>query len=245
MTETTKNTTRSKHNIFSAEFNTQTDDFLLADIPVMTDDSKLTITPLHHLVDEEDAIDRLLLNSGFNSRVDVTAPIVEPLSHVVIEPIEEFNEPTHDVTKAALIASEPDHALSHTTDTIAPLINSAPDDVNAEPLSQISIEPLIIEPLIDDDSDDFFTRVETDSVDSAKPRFKHGAVRHKKQQPAKQTAKTTTIISYAALVLALATLISTISLSLILTDLKTDVAKLTELVEIIRDDIATIAEKNR
>ncbi len=240
MTETTKNTTRSKHNIFSADFNAQTDDFLLADIPVMTDDSKLTITPLHHLVDEEDAIDRLLLNSGFNSRVDVTEPIVEPLSDVVIEPIEEFNEPTHEVTKAAVIASEPDYALSHTTDTIALLINSTPDDVNAESLSQISIEPLI------DDSDDFFTRVETDSVDTAKPTFKHGAVRHKKQQyPAKQTAKTTTFISYAALVLALATLISIINLSLMLTELKTDVAKLTELVEIIRDDTAMIAEKNR
>jgi hypothetical protein len=232
MTETTKNTTRSRHNIFATDFNAQTDDFLLADIPITTDDTKLTITPLHHLVDEEDAIDRLLLNSGFNSsRVDVAAPLAAQHHNAVVEPIEVFNEPTDDVATFDLIAPEPAHAEQQITDS------PALDNDNTEPLSA---EPLI------DDPDDFFTRVETDSAETAKPTLKHAVVRHKnRHQPAKHNTKATTFISYAALVLAIAALISTFSLTMMLNDLKTDVAKLTELVEIIRDDIATLTEKNR
>ncbi|MGR8999418.1 MAG: hypothetical protein ACU88J_10265, partial [Gammaproteobacteria bacterium] len=47
-------------------FNTKEDDFILADVDVMRDDEELSPVPLDRLVDDEDAIDRLLVDADFN-----------------------------------------------------------------------------------------------------------------------------------------------------------------------------------
>ncbi|MDO9105026.1 MAG: hypothetical protein Q7U57_08695 [Methylovulum sp.] len=69
---------------FTADVNVQEDDLLLADLHTMPDDTGLTITPLNHIVDaeeaveEEDAIDRLLANSGFGAAHNAPAHAANP-----------------------------------------------------------------------------------------------------------------------------------------------------------------------
>ena len=66
MTDSTFKKSIHRRNSFDSEFNAQ-EDFLLADLKVIPDDTNLTIAPLEHLLDEEDAIDRLLVNTGFDT----------------------------------------------------------------------------------------------------------------------------------------------------------------------------------
>ncbi len=66
MTDSTFKKSKHRRNSFDSEFNAQ-EDFLLADLKVIPDDTNLTIAPLEHLLDEEDAIDRLLVNTGFDT----------------------------------------------------------------------------------------------------------------------------------------------------------------------------------
>jgi hypothetical protein len=71
MTHFTKKSSKSRRNRFNIDINEPEDDFLPADLKVLADDTELTITPLNHLRDDEDAIDRLLINSGFESGIEL------------------------------------------------------------------------------------------------------------------------------------------------------------------------------
>ena len=48
-------------------FNAKEDDFILADLDVMQDDEELSPVPLDHLLDDEDVIDRLLIDADFDA----------------------------------------------------------------------------------------------------------------------------------------------------------------------------------
>jgi len=66
MTDSTFKKPKHRRNSFDSDLNAR-EDFLLADLQVIPDDTELTIVPLEHLLDEEDAIDRLLVNTGFDT----------------------------------------------------------------------------------------------------------------------------------------------------------------------------------
>ena len=56
-----------KRNSFAADFNDREDDFILADLNVMLDEEEPSPVPLKHFLDDEEIIDRLLINSGFDA----------------------------------------------------------------------------------------------------------------------------------------------------------------------------------
>lgn len=68
MRNSIKRISKHRRNSFNSDFDRQEDGLLLADIKVIPDDSRLTITPLEHPVNDQDNIDRLLVNSGFENR---------------------------------------------------------------------------------------------------------------------------------------------------------------------------------
>ena len=52
---------------FAADFNAGDDDFILADLDLMRGDYEPSPVPLAHFMDDDEAIDRLLLTTGFNA----------------------------------------------------------------------------------------------------------------------------------------------------------------------------------
>ena len=54
-----------RRNSFSADFNAREDDFILADLDVMLDEEEPSPVPLNHFLDDEETIDRLLINIRF------------------------------------------------------------------------------------------------------------------------------------------------------------------------------------
>ena len=62
-------TKKQKHrrNNFSADFNAGEDDFILADLDVMLDKEDPSPVPLNNFLDDEETINRLLINSGFEA----------------------------------------------------------------------------------------------------------------------------------------------------------------------------------
>lgn len=66
MTNMTKKQ-KLRRNSFSADFDTSEDDFILADLDVMLDEEETSPVPLNHFLDDEETIDRLLLNTDFEA----------------------------------------------------------------------------------------------------------------------------------------------------------------------------------
>ena len=52
---------------FAADFNAGDDDFILADLDLMRDDYEPSPVPLAHFMDDDEAIDRLLITTGFDA----------------------------------------------------------------------------------------------------------------------------------------------------------------------------------
>jgi len=61
-------TKKQKHrrNSFSADFNAGEDDFILVDLDVVLDKEEPSPVPLNHFLDDEETIDRLLVDTGFD-----------------------------------------------------------------------------------------------------------------------------------------------------------------------------------
>ena len=67
MKKSTKRPLTTRRHSLKVELDSQEEELLLADLNVIPDDSGLIIEPLHtNINDDEDAIDRLLVNSGFD-----------------------------------------------------------------------------------------------------------------------------------------------------------------------------------
>ena len=61
-----------RRNSFSSEFNAEEeDDFILADLDMMRDKKEPTVVPLMHFTDDDEIIDSLLVNSGFEVKDDL------------------------------------------------------------------------------------------------------------------------------------------------------------------------------
>jgi len=58
-------------NGFDADFNANEDDFVLADLDVLLDEVEPSPVLLKHFLDDEETIDRLLIDSGFNDNAEL------------------------------------------------------------------------------------------------------------------------------------------------------------------------------
>lgn len=329
MTRITKYKSKPRRNSFSAGLNNLEDDFPLADVQVLADDSRLRITPLHHIVDDEDAIDRLLVNSGFD--IDTRKDQADEKSKVftVVDNIGEADEsdtfnkfdPRDD---DEFFAQEPAiadaHEYRHRTERNPDLVDEMtgkhqdlPDqdtDINLDTLQgktmpspdfqdnhtipnyrvvrpetqadeseaksnfkmtevidepepvEITIQEFVtqeetlqpiaqqvdVEPITEIMSGQHLSDHQVFAQDSGmtKPNpFKTELESYKKRlYRYKNKAKKATFISYAALGLAIVSLMSTIAMSMMLIDLKAEVSKLSALLEVVKDDVESLTQKD-
>jgi len=317
MTETTRYKPKQRRNRFVADFNTEEDDFLLADVQVLADDTKLKITPLHHLVDDEDAIDRLLVNSGFaiNTGRDQTEEIMDVFAvpekmrlKDEIPTIDEIDPRDNEVfVLEPLIANtqdfqgskETDHNLSvpdesalqtpakttpttdfqannsisahlamcHETETVSDVLETESNLKVAELIDEPEPVQITFQAIMTPEETPRKAENETVSESMSEhisephafaeaPEigelnlFKTELQNLSNQQKTrlhryKNKAKKATLISYAALGLAIVALISTVTMGMMIADLNIKVSKLTALLEIVKDDIETLTEKDR
>ena len=61
---------KPRRNTFAADFNDKEDDFILVDLDVIQDEEEPSPVPLNHFLDDEETIDRLLINTGFDVHVE-------------------------------------------------------------------------------------------------------------------------------------------------------------------------------
>lgn len=73
-----------RRNSFSADFGTKEDDFILADLDVMLDEEEPSPVPLNHFLDDEETIDRLLLNTDFDANDEQEEDNKKPNSDAMV-----------------------------------------------------------------------------------------------------------------------------------------------------------------
>ncbi|MGZ8158972.1 MAG: hypothetical protein ACXWT4_09200 [Methylobacter sp.] len=325
MIKTTKYKPKQRRNSFAADFNPQEDDFPLADVQVIADDTRLRITPLHHLVDDEDAIDRLLVNSGFDIDTGLERRDEKAAAFAIVENIDladeidtfdesdprddEFfiQEPVtaniqdrrrqtvsaHNLSVAMPGKNQdlPDKASNNEVSSVqvpaktTPMpdfqennLAICPDTQADEPETETSLkvtelinesEPveITIQEFVnpEESHEPKVQQADVDSIAGIMPEqhisdyhvfaqnpgratpnpFKAELENHKKRlNHYKNKAKKATFISYAALGLAIVSLMSTIAMSMMLIDLKTEVSRLTALLEVVKDDIESLTERD-
>jgi hypothetical protein len=250
MTKTTKYPLHQRRANFDADFNALDNDFPVADVPIAADDNRFTITPLSHAVDDDDAIDRLLMDTGFDFDIppspldkkrDAAFPVTRVEALYSAEPnntIDEF-EITHEVT------AQPFNSRNSTPESERdPIETVEPPTFMIHPEAEF-LEPDSHETAVESVADPAVLMTDTD----VQPRqtikakaAKLNTLDRKRPPQANQTQKTG-LVSAAALGLAILALVSIVVLSMMVTELKRDVAKLTALLEIVKDDVETLTEK--
>jgi cell division protein FtsN len=104
-----------RQNRFAADFGGKEDDFILADLDVMLDEEELSPVPLNHFLDDEETIDRLLINSGFEANDELEeddreSPVLviddvdladdfSSFDPFVVEPVEQAEQNRHRETE--------------------------------------------------------------------------------------------------------------------------------------------------
>ena len=133
---------KRKRTGFAADFNVEDDDFILADLDLMRDDEELPPVPLNRFIDDDEIIDSLLIDTGFNANKEKEADDREPdttinraddfsdFDQFVIEPVElrgqDEQPPVADIYAAADFDDIPDE------DAIDRLLINAGFDANTE-----------------------------------------------------------------------------------------------------------------
>lgn len=156
-----------RRNSFAANFNAREDDFILVDLNVMLDEEEPSPVPLNHFLDDEETIDRLLINSGFDANDELDEGNREPdelliddirldneftgVDKFVVEPIEQTEQNRHTETEE--ISASDFHLMADfdeiadEEDAIDRLLIDAGFDANDE-LEQGDVKPNAV--LIDD-----------------------------------------------------------------------------------------------
>ncbi|MGZ8226867.1 MAG: hypothetical protein ACXWT3_09530 [Methylococcaceae bacterium] len=292
MTNPSRRTSGQRRNSFDAAVNIQEDDFILADLQVIPDDAELKIDPLNRWVDDEDAIDRLLVNTGFELDDDLEKTDDDSADKMVIEEIdlsdelqafEQSSQPNADNFTVEPVNAELAKAAQTETSQASPPDFQVDNFISAylamRPDKQDSDEALSVEPIEEIESTDeaLLPPVNQKSdasihqqTDSSKLIAESGledvtnseaavivpgmaALNQLKDEPAifhrsrknrlDAPAKTASIV-YIVLGLAITALMaSTVTLAFMVSDMKTEVTRLTGLLEIIKDDMAALEEK--
>ncbi|MDP2902321.1 MAG: hypothetical protein Q8N96_04340 [Methylovulum sp.] len=227
---------------FATDIDVQEDGFL----QTRPDDTGLTITPLDHIADDdnEDAIDRLLANSGFDTEGQATqtaafaatAPVIKPVaddSAFVIGPLHEERPNAANFQVDAFISDylamrQPEQSADSKPELRVETIGSSNGPmVQPEKPAQFERECL------PDTADDATLRYQLDTDPAS--------IEKQLAQLQKQMS-TAMRIAYAALACSLAILICTAVLYTMISDIKTDTAKMTVWVEAFKEALEAAAE---
>jgi len=288
MKKSTNRFSTQRWDNFAADANGREDDLLLADLQTIPDDTGLTITPLNHIVDDEDAIDKLLADSGFDA-AGKQPPFIAAES--VIEPaglIDHQGKPLADMVideqndAVFTVESLPEEPLpegfqvdAFISDYLAVRQPGHSTDPAAESINDFVLpaEPAIIESMMGKPGDAVIAEQATDTIIDAIA--KEAVVQRKKPEPLKQAQATDTDnaipaieqlqinqayiekrleqlqkqssaairLAYASLALAIAILMSSAVLYTTISDMKTDMGKVSEWVQMLKEAMVNAVEK--
>jgi len=284
MKKSTNRFSTQRWDNFAADANGREDDLLLAELQTIPDDTGLTITPLNHIVDDEDAIDKLLADSGFDAAGKqppfiAAEPVIEPadlIDHRAGIVVDEQNEAIFSVESLPeeplpegfqvdafisdyLAVRQPGHSTDPAPESIKDFVLPA--------------EPAIIESMQSKPGDAVIAEQATDTMIDAIA--KEAVVQRKKPEPLKQAQTTNTgnaipvieqlqinqasiekrlgqlqkqssaaiRLAYASLALAIAILMSTVVLYTTISDMKTDISKVSEWVQMLKEAMVNAVEK--
>ncbi len=160
---------------FDTDFDIREDDLLLADVSVIKDDTELAVTPVDTGFVDQDGIDRLLINTGFDT--DMMQPNPHSDKFAIIGDIKpDANTPTFDTSEppfiepmtadlplseaaadfqvdnaiSAYLAMRPMHQTTAEPETDS---NNAPPPLKAEPATSETLVLNTVEPNISEMSD--------------------------------------------------------------------------------------------
>ena len=285
MKKSTNRFSTERWDNFAADANGREDDLLLADLQTIPDDTGLTITPLNHIVDDEDAIDKLLADPGFDAAGKqppfiAAEPVIEPadlIDHRAGIVVDEQNDAIFTVESLPEEAPLPEgfQVDAFISDYLAVRqpghsIDPAPESINDVVLPE---EPVSIESMSGKPGDAVIAEQATDTIIDAIA--KEPVVQRKKPEPLKQAQTTDTgnaipaieqlqinqayiekrlsqlqtqssaaiRLAYASLALAIAILMSSAVLYTMISDMKTDMGKVSEWVQMLKEAMVNAVEK--
>jgi len=103
---------KNRRNDCSADSNIVDDDFILVDLDVMRDQEEPSLVPLNHVLDDDETIDRLLINPGFEADDDLKDGDREP-EVLLIDDIDLADDLT-DFDRFVIEPVEPSEKNRHT-----------------------------------------------------------------------------------------------------------------------------------
>lgn len=259
-----------KRNGFTADFNSQEDDFILADLDKIWDEKEPHPEPLGHFHDDDEIIDSLLAHTDFNT-ADAQKEAVDTLGEHAVDAIDLGDDDLYTDQWANVGAITPETPSTETDDTqitehdaINLLLEETGFAAANEPHLQ-QPEPHYLDvpdtqtptpaaspndPIADDSADLFsaFTPTHTDDT----PLFADGhdelppKANDSPASPANHYgngAPKTKLVTYAALGVAIVALIASSALAALLYNAQTKLSKLTALVSILEEDMSNLSEK--
>ncbi len=224
-------------------FSVDIDDQEASFLPTRPDDTGLTITPLDHIVDDnEDAIDRLLANSGFDTdnQYVKTAPFTA--AKPVIHPVADSLVTDHD-DAAFVVQAVPEENLGTANFKVDTFISdylamrqpeqpAAPEPDTEASVIAINVKDPTEQPEYTETLPREYVKDMANDNDTLPPQVNIDAAIFVKQLAQLQKQSSTAMrIAYAALACSIAILISSAALYVMMSDIKTDTAKMTVWVE--------------
>lgn len=229
-----------RRNSFATDFNAREDDFILVDLNVMLDEEEPSPVPLNHFLDDEETIDRLLINSDYDVHNELEQDDVKPgaLGIDDISLADEFGVNFEEKNAMAVVAG-----IFDSEERGVVLDKDASNDFlvteeNPETAKQEHTSETIYtgKPLESFKNDAGITTLS--SVRSEQEALK------KQINDYENKVKKAAIISYTSLSFGIVALLTTLVMGVIVSSMQTKVSKLTELVSIIEEDMSSITEKN-
>lgn len=170
--------TKHRRIAFDTDFDIREDDLLLADVSVIRDDAEPAVTPLGTGFGDQDDIDRLLINTGFDTdmmqpnphsdkfaiigdiQLDANTPTFDTSEPLFIEPMavdlplsEAAADFQVDNAISAYLAMRPMHQIAEPEPESETESNDAPPPLKTEPASSETIALNTVEPNITEMSD--------------------------------------------------------------------------------------------
>jgi cell division septation protein DedD len=207
--------------------NARDEDLILADMHVTRDDEELLPVPLDHLMDDEDALDILLIGADFDARDEYGQTDVLTAGDISLadEPGQNIDERSPKMTDAA--------------SGYPPIKDSAE---NSEDPATIRQKVATMIDIKHEQGSETLNEAET--VDLNHRREPKQDNFQKQLDSCEHKVKKVAIVTYASLGLGIIALSSSIAMAVVISGMKKDISKLTDLVSILEEDMSGLTEKN-
>jgi cell division septation protein DedD len=222
---------KPRQNTFAADFNDREEDFILVDLDVIQNEAEPPLVPLNHFLDDEETIDRLLINTGFD--VHVEPEEVRESGTLVFD----------DINRTDEFGANPEEQYAMTTDI--DILDSAENEfvLDKEENPETAMQERVIGEATHPKN--VLENLNNDAGITLLRTTRHEQEKIKKQiTNYENKIKKAAIVTYTSLSFGVVALLSTVVMGIIVSGVQTKVSKLTDLVSILEEDVSSITEKN-